>query len=139
MSRFILDTDILSLFQQGHPEVCRHIASHPLTQLATTVISIEEQLSGWYILLRRAQQRDQLARVYQKLADTVPFLAKFPILGFSEPAILRFEHLASMKLNVRAMDLRIAAITLEAGGVLVTRNLRDFRRVPGLVIEAWTV
>jgi tRNA(fMet)-specific endonuclease VapC len=42
-----------------------------------------------------------------------------------------------MNLNVRKMDLRIAAIVLEAGGTLVSRNLRDFRRVPNLVVEDW--
>jgi tRNA(fMet)-specific endonuclease VapC len=44
-----------------------------------------------------------------------------------------------MKLNIGKMDLRIAAITLEIGGTVVTRNLRDFQRIPNLRVENWAV
>jgi tRNA(fMet)-specific endonuclease VapC len=139
MSLHVFDTDTVSLYQRGHLLLSQRIAAHPLTDLAITVITIEEQLSGWYSLLRRTTKRDQLALVYQSLADSVPFLARFPILSFPEPAILRFEQLVAMKLNLGRMDLRIAAITLENGGILVTRNTRDFQRVPGLVVQDWTI
>ncbi len=42
-------------------------------------------------------------------------------------------------MNIGGNDLKIAAVALEAGGIVVTRNLRDFRRVPGLVCEDWSV
>ena len=44
-----------------------------------------------------------------------------------------------MKLNIRKPDLRIAAITQEVGGTLVTPNLRDFQRIPNLPLENWAV
>ena len=139
MKLFALDTDILSLYQRGHLIVCRHVMAHPISDIRITVISVEEQLSGWYALLRATSQRDQLEVAYQSLADNIPFLAKFSILSFSQAAMLRFDLLTSLKLNVRKMDLRIAAIALEYGATVVTRNVRDFGRVPGLGVEDWTV
>jgi tRNA(fMet)-specific endonuclease VapC len=47
--------------------------------------------------------------------------------------------LKALRLNVKKMDLRIAAIALENSAIVVTRNLRDFQRVPGLMVEDWTV
>ena len=54
-------------------------------------------------------------------------------------AVARFEQLVRLKLNVKRNDLRIAATALELGATVVTRNRRDFARVPGLVIEDWSV
>jgi tRNA(fMet)-specific endonuclease VapC len=104
------------------------------------VITVEEQLSGWYTLLRRTSQRDvaKLARTYQRLTDNVEVLTSLRILSFTDSAIRKYCNLRDLKLNMRKMDLRIAAITLDQCGTLVTRNLADFRRVPGLAIEDWT-
>jgi tRNA(fMet)-specific endonuclease VapC len=64
MSLFVLDTDTLVLFQQGYDAVCRRVLSRPMEELAISVITVEEQLSGWYTLLRRAKTTEQLARAY---------------------------------------------------------------------------
>lgn len=36
------------------------------------------------------------------------------------------------------MDLRIAAVVLAVGGKLLSANLSDFRKVPGLDVENWS-
>ncbi len=135
----VLDTDSLSLWQHGHPILSQRVAAQPPTELAITVITVQEQLDGWHTQLARAKQREQLARVYQRLAANVRFVARLQILTFTEPAILRYESLRALHLNVGKMDLRIAAIVLESGATLVTRNRRDFQRIPGLPIEDWSV
>jgi predicted nucleic acid-binding protein len=35
------------------------------------------------------------------------------------------------------MDLRIASIALSQNGTLLTRNQRDFDRIPGLITQNW--
>jgi len=139
MTLYILDTDTVSLFQRGHPLVRARCDACPPDQLAGTVITVEEQLSGWYTMLRKAKLPSDLAHAYRRLTDTVRFLSRIQILTYTEEAIHRYNALASLRLGVGKMDLRIAAIALELGGTVVTRNARDFNRVPGLVIEDWTV
>ena len=139
MSLYVLDTDMVTLYRRGHSRVGQNVASHPATELAVTVLTVEEQLSGWYRLLRKVKQPSQLARAYQELADAVQFFALWQILPLSVSAIARYDNLQSLKLQVRKMGLRIAAVTLEHNAVLVTRNLRDFQRIPNLVVEDWAV
>lgn len=138
MSLYVLDTDMLQLFQEGQPIVAARVGAVLPNELAISVITIEEQLSGWYTQLRQARDHARLAWAYRRLADTVRSLAKVRILDFDELAIRRCERLKKLKLKVQKLDLRIAAIVLECGAILVTRNRRDFERVPGLRIEDWS-
>jgi tRNA(fMet)-specific endonuclease VapC len=66
-------------------------------------------------------------------------LGRWRILPYTESAIARVAQLKALRLNVRFMDLRIAAVALENQAVVVTRNRRDFGRVPGLSVEDWSV
>ena len=77
MSLYVLDTDMMTLYQHGHPLVVQQVLAHPVAQLAITVISVEEELTGWYTKLRQVRKRDQVARVYQRLSEAVPFFARF--------------------------------------------------------------
>jgi tRNA(fMet)-specific endonuclease VapC len=138
MNLYVLDTDIFSLYRRGYPSLDDKIDSRPFEELAITVVTVEEEVAGWYSLLRQAKTHEQEVRAYEHLAGAIPLLARWRIIPMSLPAIMRYETLTRMKLDVRKMDLRIAAIVLEAGAILVSRNLRDFRRVPNLVVEDWT-
>lgn len=138
MIRFVLDTDLLSLWQHGHPNVARHVSAHRIDELAVTVITVQEQLDGWHSQLPRARSAKRIADLYRRLADTVRFLSRLQILDFSETAVQRFDQLRKQHSNIGRMDLRIAAVVLENQLTLVTRNRQDFQRIPGLKIEDWS-
>ena len=65
-------------------------------------------------------------------------LSHFQVLCFTEPAIDRYARLKVMKVRIKHMDLRIAAIALESGGTLVIRNVSDFRTIRELPIVDWS-
>jgi len=138
MSRYVLDTDILTLYAQGHPAIVRRVGAEPAGEVAITVLTVEEQLSGWYTQVRRAKRPESLARAYYELARSVQFLGRLPILFYTEDAIGRYEQLRKQRIRIGRTDLRIAATVLEHQASLVTRNLHDFGTVPGLHVEDWS-
>jgi tRNA(fMet)-specific endonuclease VapC len=138
MAVFLLDTDILTLYQRNHPQVLSAIANHALHQLCVSSITIEEQIGGWSGLARSAKSHQEQAQASALLASLVICWNRFAIVPNTESALMQYENLIRLKLNVRHNDLRIASIGLELGATIVTRNRRDFGRVPNLVIEDWS-
>ena len=57
MSLFVLDSDTLSLLEKGHATVSARVASHPAAEISVAVIVVEEALSGWYSMIRKAKNR----------------------------------------------------------------------------------
>jgi tRNA(fMet)-specific endonuclease VapC len=138
MSLYVLDTDTFQLFQDEHPLVVARVEATAPEDLAISVVTVEEQLSGWYAQLRQAKQTERLLWAYRRLAATARFLSRVQIVDFDEAAFQRYEALKKSKLKIGTNDLRIAATVLERNAILVTRNVHDFQRVPGLQIEVWS-
>ena len=81
-------------------------------------------------------------RPEQNLRAVTRFLEPFRRLVFGSEAA---EHYAEIRFDLEARgrpigpnDLVIAATVRAAGATLVTNNLREFQRVPGLECEDWT-
>ena len=89
MSLFVLDTDLLTLYYRGDPTVVRRVDARLPTDLAISVITVDEQHTGWYTLTRRARQPGEIARAYAHLGDAVVRLARWRILPYTESAIAR--------------------------------------------------
>jgi tRNA(fMet)-specific endonuclease VapC len=95
-------------------------------------------LSGWYAKVRKARTPPQIAGAYTRLTHAVTFLASVRVETFTEAAVLRYDGLRAGFRRMDKNDLRIAAIVLELGDTLVTRNTKDFQQIPGLVLEDWS-
>ena len=89
--------------------------------------------------LQRARTAREVVHGYSLLAQVLRNFTVAPVLPFDDAAATVFAALVAQRLRVRTMDLRIAAIALARGLVVLTRNASDFGRVPGLQIEDWTV
>lgn len=61
------------------------------------------------------------------------------MLDFTQEAGDCYAELVRQRIRVGTQDLKIAAIALSVKGIVVTRNQRDFSRVPGLELADWTV
>ncbi len=138
MSLHILDTDHLTLFRAGHPQVAAHVSATPAPQIAVTIITVDEQLTGWYTQLRKARDPVELAWAYERLYQVVESLKVFTVVPFSLAAAHRYFALRKQLPRLGKMDLAIAATVLEVSGILVTRNWSDFQQVPGLLLEDWS-
>lgn len=133
MTGYCFDTDVISATIRPTPpmHLVRRLAMLPPEQQFTTAITVGELLYGAFRVGREALT----ARVEEvvRSAQTV--------LPFDAAAARVF---ARMKADLERIgtplaepDLRIAAIAVHHDLVMVTRNVRHFGRVPGLVVENW--
>lgn len=65
--------------------------------------------------------------------------AKQQVAPFDDQAAAQFDLLRRHRVRIGTMDLRIAAIALVHGFTVLSRNTVDFQKVPGLLIEDWTL
>jgi len=137
--RYILDTDHLSLFQREHPLVMQRVNATDPQKMAVTTITLEEQIYGRLNQIRRATSAESLVSAYAKLRYTWDFFSTINLLDFTQEAGDCYAELVRQRIRVGTQDLKIAAIALSVKGIVVTRNQRDFARVPGLELADWTV
>jgi tRNA(fMet)-specific endonuclease VapC len=135
---YILDTDHISLFQRRDTAVLARVLTTPAVELATTVITVEEQLRGRLAQVRRARSDAEVVRSYHSLLATIVYFQTITVIAFDESAQAIFNCLRAQRPRVGTQDLRIAAIALSQEATLVTRNQHDFAGIPSLSIEDWS-
>jgi tRNA(fMet)-specific endonuclease VapC len=132
--RFMLDTDTCSyVMKRSNPVVLKRLEGVSVSDVCISVITKSELLFGVEISPRK--QHDETA--------LNAFLAYLEVLDFPDAAAAHYAKIRA-ELNARgtmigANDLFIAAHARSLGLTLVTNNTEEFKRVPNLLLENWTL
>jgi len=130
---YLLDTNhCIFLINHKYPQVGRRLARQKVGAVAVSTITTAELWHGVENSARKEQNQAALGK----------FLLPLEVLPFDEKAAQAYGNiryqLERMGKVIGAMDLLIAAHAVSSGAVLVSQNLREFQRVPGLKLEDWT-
>lgn len=136
---YVLDTDHISLAQRQDKYVLANLERFAASQIAVTVISFAEQLQGRLSAVGQARNELEASRRFRYLTQTIEYFEPLQILAYDAPAVAIFERLRAERIRIGTQDLRIASIALTVGAIVVTRNQRDFAKVPDLPIIDWSV
>lgn len=131
-SEYLLDTCIISAAMRGQPRaLLNRLAGLAPERLHLSTLVLAELATGAGLGTRKAET---LAAVRDLTASMtpIPFTAEDALTYARVRATL--EHKGKM---IGGMDCLIAAQAVTRGLVLVTDNLREYRRVPGLQCESW--
>lgn len=138
----VLDTDHMSLVERGGTEgqrIYQRIRALPPDDIATTIVSFEEQARGWLARVARATTLKRQISDYDELKRLLETYCNLAILEFDTNAAAEFERIRQAKTRMGTMDMKIAAIALANNALLLTRNTQDFSKVPNLSIDDWSV
>ena len=129
--RYLLDTNILSaLGREPQGRVYDALLARLPDTACTSIVVASE--------IRFGLQRGVSARVRVQMSV---ILSALDILPFDVPADAHYgeirAHLEKIGQPIGANDLLIAAHARALGMVMVTHNVSEFSRVPGLVVEDW--
>jgi tRNA(fMet)-specific endonuclease VapC len=135
-----LDTDIFTEVLYGDPAMVARLAAVPIREQSLPIIVLEEVIRGRFSVIRQAESgrgRVTLEVAYLLFQQTVTDSKSYTILPYTAAADGLVAAWRKPRIRVPTHDLRIAAICIVHGAALVTRNARDFSKVPGLTIDVW--
>lgn len=136
----VLDTDHLGEFQKSTSSAGKQLRDRLQNcgqPVATTIISVEEQMRGWLAAIHKQRDIARQTGSYQRLGSLFRFFAAWHVLQWDGEAVAQFQRLRQQQVRIGTMDLKIASICLVHDATVLTRNLRDFQCVPGLKVEDW--
>ena len=133
----VLDTDHLSEIdrESGNARMLLARLRQSGKHITTTIVSAEEQIRGLLAVLNKRTDAERRIAHYARFHRCIVRMSIWPLLPWNSVASDKLEQLRTEKIRLGVQDLKIASIVLTNNATLLTRNLRDFAKVPGLRIE----
>jgi tRNA(fMet)-specific endonuclease VapC len=128
---YLLDTDTFSHIVIGNKSVIARLIEHDPLSVKTSAITHGEVLFGMHSNHIGARKSARIQELFEQI-EILPLASEVgPIYGQIRA------HLQALGKPIGPNDTWIAAHALSLHATLVTRNLGEFKRVPGLKVENW--
>ena len=131
MLKYLLDTNIVIYTMKNRPTKVRKQFKQHEGQMCISTATLGELVFG----AENSQQMDR------NLADIEGLAARLEVLSFDNKAAYHFGQIrAALYRSGKPLgpyDMMIAGHARASGLILVTNNVKEFARVPGLLLENW--
>ena len=131
MLKYLLDTNIVIYTMKNRPQRVKIRFQQHHGQMGISTVTIGELVFG-------AEHSQQTER---NLADLEALAARLEVLPFDNQAAYHFGQIRAALYRtgqpIGPYDMMIAGQARAAGLKLVTNNVKEFERVPGLLLENW--
>ena len=130
--RFMVDTDTcIALIKRKPAPVLRRLTALAPGEAGISAITLAELRFG----VEKSAARDRNDRALDA------FVLPLEVADFDEAAAAAYGAVRSAREKagtpIGPLDTQIGAHALSLGAALVTHNVREFRRVPGLTVVDW--
>ena len=131
MLKYLLDTNILIYTMKNRPAQVKERFQKHDGQMGISTVTLGELVFG-------AEHSQQVER---NLADIEAMIARLVVLPFDQRAAVHFGQIrAALYRSGRPIgpyDMMLAGQARASGLILATNNVKEFERVPGMLLENW--
>ncbi len=129
--KYILDTNTIIYFFKGKGNISHRLLSLPPKEIGIPAIVYYELLFGIFKSARQREKIHQL-RLLIDATNLIPFAEKEAHAASEIRA-----NLEKRGLPIGPMDVLIGATALANRAILVTHNMKEFKRIEQLEVEDW--
>jgi tRNA(fMet)-specific endonuclease VapC len=131
MLKYLLDTNIVIYVLKRRPKEVLEIFNANASRMAISSITLSELIYG----------AEKSLNTYKNLEAVEEFVSHLEVLPYDAKASQHYGQIkAALEKKGQIIgenDIHIAAHAISHGLILVSNNVREFKRVPNLALENW--